>query len=189
MVKWGQLEVPELEYRPCMGGDRRKWPAEPGVVHLPTGMRLDSGAEPYEMRGEESHYLLFSPPSENWIMRVIMGRREDIDDRLARKLNLTYHDFRKLPVEQKIEEEKRILYEDGDRYVCKSILPENDSKSMEWTEERRDAFLLMMFWMKEGGGNEGDPLPSLIHFRPVGVPEQFHGDFRNKLAMPAQGNA
>ena len=115
-------------------------------------------------------------------MRVIMGRGEDIDDRMARKLNLSYHDFRKLPVAQRIEEKKRILYEDGDRYVCKSILPENDSKSMEWTEEKRDAFLLMMFWINEAGRKERDPLPSLIHFRPVGVPEQFHGDFRNKLA-------
>ncbi|OYU17426.1 MAG: hypothetical protein CFE34_15810 [Rhodobacteraceae bacterium PARR1] len=116
-------------------------------------------------------------------MRVIMGRGEDIDDRLARKLNLTYHEFRKLPVEQKIEEEARILYEDGKRYVCKSVLPEKDSKSMEWTEDRRDAFLLMMFWVEEVGRAESDPLPSLIHFRPVGVPEQFHGDFRNKLAQ------
>jgi hypothetical protein len=189
MVKWGQLEVPELEYRPCMGGDRRKWPAEPGVVHLPTGMRLHSVEDPNETRGAESHSLLFSPPSENWIMRVIMGRGEDINDRLARKLNLTFHEFRKLPVAQRIEEEKRILYEDGKRHVCKSILPENDSKSMEWTEDRRDAFLLMMFWTKEGRGSERDPLPSLMHFRPVGVPEQFHGDFRNKLAMRAQGNS
>lgn len=182
MVKWGQLEVPELEYRPCWGGDRSKWPAEPGVVHLPTGMRLDSDIEPEEKQREEAHYLLFSPPSENWITRVIMGRGKDINDRLAEKLNLSYREIIYLPVERRIEERHRILAEDGDRYLCKSILPEKDSLSMEWTEEKRDAFLLMMFWMNEAGSKKSDPLPYLMHFRPVGVPEQFHGDFRNRLA-------
>ena len=71
MIKWGSVEVPELEYRAIIGGpDGIVRPEEPGVVHLPTGMRLNHDYKVFVDRGQWQAFQLFPPRGEDWLVQV-----------------------------------------------------------------------------------------------------------------------
>ena len=77
--------------------------------------------------------------------------------------------------------EPEFLPKFGQEYFCDEIVPEPGSVMPVWTEERRDAVLLLLFWLLEAVKAEPgsrDPYPSTIKFR-KDVPEIFKGTYCN----------
>ncbi|MCU9848684.1 hypothetical protein OEZ60_11780 [Defluviimonas sp. WL0024] len=182
MVMWGSVEVPELEDRPIIGGDPKRWPAEPGTVHLATGMRMFGAPYNEPNRGDsDEEFLLYPPPGESWLLRVTAyvpwpGLRE----RVAKHLGVASLFELPVPVLRKAENE--FLRTFGEEFVCSSVAPEPHSLPMRWTAERRDALVLLLFWcLEQSRVNHHDPYPSTLLFRPEGVPADLHGTFRNPI--------
>ncbi len=177
MVEWGSVKLPELEYRQ-RDRDPAKSHPEPGLVHLPTGLRMDWAIERFQNRGEWREYMIYSPPGEDWQLRlrvfgwILLHRR--IEKHLGLGfMDLSYREGRKL--------EPEFLRKFGQEYVCDEIIPEPGSVMPDWTEERRDAVVMLLFWQLEADASatsRKDPYPSKIEFM-KDVPELFVGTYRN----------
>ncbi|PID37530.1 MAG: hypothetical protein CR993_00005 [Rhodobacterales bacterium] len=88
-------------------------------------------------------------------------------------MDLSYREGRKL--------EPEFLRKFGQEYVCDEIIPEPGSVMPDWTEERRDAVVMLLFWQLEADASatsRKDPYPSKIEFM-KDVPELFVGTYRN----------
>ncbi|PIE08767.1 MAG: hypothetical protein CSA74_00535, partial [Rhodobacterales bacterium] len=176
MVEWGSVKLPELEYRQ-RDRDPAKSPPEPGLVHLPTGLRMESVPTRLQNRGEWREYMLYSPPGEDWRLRLRVYGWIGLHRRIEKHLglgfmDLSYGEGRKLAPE--------FLRKFGQEYVCDEIIPEPGSAMPDWTEERRDAVVMLLFYILEVLQSifaDGDPCPSTIKFMEE-VPDIFIGTYR-----------
>jgi hypothetical protein len=185
MVRWGKVEVPELAHEPHIS-----WPGDPewlGIAtHLPTGLRLQPYQSDWNDRGMDSEFYLTPPSGEDWRLEVVARLGHPlIRTRVRDHLGLTLND--PIPYETDVALSGQMLITFGEVYECFSAAPARGQPPAIWTEERRDALVLMLFWALERYGRYRHrsfpvgPFPSTLHFRPDGVPEALHGTFRNPV--------
>ncbi len=183
MVKWGSVELPELEHRPRIGGKPERWPAEPGVVHLPTGMRLDYDikALPFIDRGQWQELLLYAPPGEDWQVHIVTAvKAPGLTNRIVDYLGTDLHQHFHWSFEKQEAAKHDFLSRFGQEFVCYRVDLREGSAMPEWTAERREAMLLLLFaWLEHPWTNDKDPYPSTLTFCTDDVPEVLHGTFRN----------
>jgi hypothetical protein len=185
MVLWGKAEVPELAHEP-----RVSWPGEPeglGITtHLPTGLRLQEFQSDWNDRGMNREFYLTPPPGEEWRLEVVVrDGHPTIRARVRDHLELTLND--PIPHDTDVRLSGQMLVTHGQNFDCFAAAPAHGNPPARWTNERRDALVLMLFWALERFGRYNHhtyptgPFPSTLQFQPHGVPEVLHGTFRNPV--------
>lgn len=180
MVKWGTLDLPELEHRPRIGFVPANWPEKPGIVHLPTGLRLDNSSGPGDERGEYRHFLLHAAPGEDWLVRIILAGPHRIEN----SVNLHHGGNRPgifgWPAVKRHAAVLNYLRRYGYTLSCSSVRPEPGFDMPAWPEGRREALLLLLFWLTENSGSVAphNPFPSTITFS-GDVPDALRGTFKS----------
>ena len=181
---WGSVEVPELEYHLRPGGPERREHPAPSIVHLPTGLGMDVATDAQIDRGQWQEWMLFPPPGETWFARAILFQTSPgITYRIPEYFGLTPKEFANRSIEEMLSLTAEYYRAVGQTYTCGALTPEPGSPPVIWTAERRDAVVLMLCWIVEAPEirRTFDPMPSCITFVPKGVPEEFHGTFRNPI--------
>ncbi|MDA5095213.1 hypothetical protein O2N63_14085 [Aliiroseovarius sp. KMU-50] len=79
--------------------------------------------------------------------------------------------------------EPEFLRNFGQDYICGEFTPEPGSEMPDWTEQRRDAVVMLLFWYlveNASAANRSDPYPSKIEFK-KDVPEFFLCTYSNPV--------
>ena len=173
MVEWGAVNLPELDFRPTFF-DVTKNPAEPGLVHFPTGLRIDFTGTLVENRGEWRDYLIYAPAGEDWLVRVSIYDVTHLTNRVEKHFGIKSLLFG-TPIEDRNRLRNAFLREFGHDYLCSFMAAEHGYSMPDWTEDRRDAVVMMLFWFLEAdksSPSRNDPYPSKMTFKEK-VPAAF----------------
>jgi hypothetical protein len=195
MVRWGKVEVPELEQIPLVPGSKAPVPghgllAFGTTLHRPTGLRLTAYQSDYNDRGLWQEFYLTPPPGEDWRVEVIVSTPVSLRSRIIDHFGLTVGEV--LPRQTERDLARQLLRSEGETHECATAMPAYGDPPARWTAERRDAAVLMLFWAMESylgdrfHGDPAGPFPSTLIFAPTGVPEELHGTFRNPVWRPGQ---
>ncbi len=179
MIEWGSLELPELDYwrGSCEVGKHH--PAT-GLIHLSTGLGATHAISQYEERGEYRELLIYAPPGEEWLLRLRITGGNGLRGRVAAHLGLRSL-LTELTVDERLEAISAFLRDFGQEYFCQEFTPEPGFEMPVWTEARRDAVVMMIFWLMDGSAytpKMTDPYPSTVTFK-GDVPDLFLGTYRN----------
>jgi hypothetical protein len=189
MVRWGGVEIAELDQIPLAPGskapvDEQHLLAFGTTLHRPTGLRLTPYQSDWNDRGMNREFYLTPPPPETWRIEVVVRDGHPlIRTRVRDHLGLTLNDD--IPHDVEVDLSGRMLVDFGEVFDCFSAAPAWGEPGAVWTVERRDALVLMLFWALERYGRYNHhmfptgPFPSTLKFQPDGVPEALHGTFRN----------
>ena len=180
MIEWGSLELPELDYwrGSCEVGKHH--PAT-GLIHLSTGLGATHATLRYEERGLNRELLIYAPPGEEWLLRLRITGGNGLYGRVAAHLGFSIL-LTELPVDERLEAISAFLRDFGQEDFCQFI-PEPGFEMPVWTEARRDAVVMMIFWLMDGSAytpTMTDPYPSTVTFE-GDVPDLFLGTYRNPV--------
>ena len=191
MVRWGKVEVPELDQILLVPGTKAPFAghhllSDGTTLHRPTGLRLTAFQSDYNDRGMWKEFYLTPPSGENWRSEVVARVGDPtIGTRVRDHLGLTPNDT--IPFETEVMLAGQMLVAHGERYECLTAAPVHGTPYAHWTVLRRNALVLMLFWALERHGQyehhkyPSGPFPSTLEFQPHGVPEDLHGTFRNPV--------
>ena len=83
---------------------------------------------------------------------------------------------------KKRKAENEFLRQFGEEFICYRVSPEPDSTMPQWTPERRDVLILLLFFALEASRRRNeDPYPSTLEFFSDDVPRELHGTYRNPI--------
>ncbi|MCU0826334.1 MAG: hypothetical protein MUE52_02750 [Tabrizicola sp.] len=195
MVRWGKVEVPELDQIPLRPGTKAPVQghgllAFGTTLHRPTGLRLTAYQSDYNDRGMWHEFYLTPPAEEDWRLEVAVTTRFSIRSRYIDHLGPSFG--KDLKPDQTHRDLMGQLLLKGEEYECTSATRAYGAPPAQWTVERRDAAVLMLFWAMECevrsiyGDTPAGPLPSTLIFAPMDVPRHLHGTFRNPVWQPGQ---
>lgn len=177
MLEWGPVRFPELENR-TIDLDSKKPQPKPGLVHLPTGMRMTWPVCMYH-RGEHRVYALHSPPDEDWQVSIRIYGWLLLRERLKR--HYVDIDFAKTSFSEELSLEEEFIPKFGHEYICNKIAPEPGSGMPDWTEKRRAAAIMLLFYYLEAPlpqQKDNRPYPSTMKFV-RDVPDLFLGTYQS----------
>ena len=181
MIEWGSLELPELDYWEG-GREVGKHHAATGLIHRRTGLGATHATLRYEERGQNRELLIYAPPGEEWLLRLRITGANGLHGRIAAHLGLRSLLTELTPKEQ-VNAKMAFLRDFGQEYFCQEFIPEPGFEMPVWTDTRRDAVVMMIFWLMEASMRNpklSDPYPSTVTFK-GDVPDLFLGTYRNPV--------
>ena len=195
MVRWGKVDVPELDQIPLLPGTHAPVAGQHllsngTTLHRPTGLRLTAYQSDCNDRSMHYEFYLTPPTGKDWRLEVVATDghptlRSRVRDHLGLNPNDPFHICEP-------ELTRQMLVTHGQVFDCVTAAPAPGKPPALWTVERRDALVLMLFWALERMGRYDyhsyptGPFPSTLEFQPEGVPEELRGTFRNPVWQALQ---